>query len=318
MMCDEIGKLIPLYYYGELSPEQEEQVEEHTQECTHCAAAVEQQRLLAAALDRRVTEVPTYLLEDCRADLMAAVHGGAPRAARPASMKSPWTLFFEAMAHSFGNLNRMRQPIGAVALIAIGFSAAKLTTVRQSTGGPLTEAGVINNNDDAYHTVRSVQADPDQAGAVVITFDETRRRQTRGRMEDPTIQQLMVAAAHEDNAAVRVESVDLLKNQCRNTEVRDALINALAQDPNDGVRLKAMEGLRTMATDPDVRRVLTHVLRADGNTAVKIQAIDLLATHRDDAIVGLMQALVQREQNHSVRLKMEKALREMNASAGTF
>jgi hypothetical protein len=31
-----------------------------------------------------------------------------------------------------------------------------------------------------------------------------------------------------------------------------------------------------------------------------------------------MQALVQREQNDSVRLKLEKALREMNASVGTF
>jgi hypothetical protein len=317
MMCDDIAKLIPLYYYGELSPGEEEQVEEHTHECAACAAAVEQQRVLAAALDRRVTEVPTYLLDDCRADLMAAVHGGAPRSARPASMKGPWTLFLEAMAHSFGSLNRLRQPVGAVALIAIGFFGAKVTMLRQPSAGPVTEAGMFNN-DDAYHTVRSVQSDPSQAGAVVITFDETRRRQTRGRMEDPTIQQLLVAAAHEDNPAVRVESVDILKNQCRNSEVRDALINALAQDPNDGVRLKAMEGLRTMSTDPEVRRVLTHVLRADGNTAVKIQAIDLLAAHRDDAIVGLMQAMVQREKNDSVRRKMEKALKEWNASIGTF
>jgi hypothetical protein len=318
MMCDEIAKLIPLYYYGELSPEEEEQVEEHTHECAACTGAMEQQRLLAAALDRRVTEVPTYLLEDCRADLMAAVHGGAPRAARPVSMKGPWTLFLEALAHSFGNMNRMRQPIGAVALIAIGFFGAKLTTLRQQPGSgdsPVKVAGVI---DDAYHTVRSVQADPQHNGAVLITFDETRRKQMSGRMEDPTIQQLLVAAAHEDNPAVRVESVDILKNQCRNNEIRDALINALAQDPNDGVRLKAMEGLGTMSTDPEVRRVLAHVLRVDGNTAVKIQAIDLLSAHRDDAFVGLIQALVQREQNNSVRLKMEKALREANASAGIF
>jgi hypothetical protein len=315
MMCDDIAKLIPLYYYGELTPEEEENVEEHTHECAACTAVMEQQRLLAGALDRRATEVPTYLLEDCRADLMAAVHGGAPRAARPASMKGPWALFLDALAHSFGNFNRLRQPIGAVALIAIGFFGARLSTVGS---GPVGKADIFGGTDDAYHTVRSVQSDPQHAGAVVITYDETRRRQTTGRMEDPGIQQLLVAAAHEDNPAVRVESVDILKNQCRSGEVRDALINALAQDPNDGVRLKAMEGLRTISTDPEVRRVLAHVLRADGNTAVKIQAIDLLAAHRDDAIVGLMQALVQREQNDSVRLKLEKALREMNASVGTF
>ncbi|HJZ97920.1 MAG TPA: HEAT repeat domain-containing protein [Candidatus Solibacter sp.] len=313
MKCDDIAKLIPLYYYGELTPDEEEQVEEHTHECVDCGAAMEQQRVLAAALDRRAAEPPAYLIEDCRADLMAAVHGGAARAAvRPASAKGPWTLFLEALQHSFGNFNRLRQPIGAAALIAIGFFGASLTN------RPVPRPRVEPVPDDAYHTVRSVQSDPNQAGAVLITFDETRRRQTRGRVEDPIIQRLLVAAAHEDNPAVRFESVDLLKNQPRSGEVRDALINVLAQDPNDGVRLKAIEGLQPIAIDPDVRRVLVHVLRADSNTAVKIKAIDLLSTHRDDAVVGIMQALVQREQNDSVRLKLEKALREWNASLGTF
>jgi hypothetical protein len=316
MMCDDIAKLIPLYYYGELTPQEEEQVEEHTHECAACNGAVEQQRLLAAALDRRGTELPTYLLEDCRADLMAAVHGGAARAARPRPNQGPWSLFLEALAHSFGNFNRLRQPIGAVALIAIGFFGARLTTGVRGPAGPVVTEGL--GAEDPYHTVRSVQPDPEHQGAVVITFDETRRRQTRGRMEDPGIQQLLVAGAHEDNPAVRVESVDILKNQVRSSEVRDELINMLAQDPNDGVRLKAMEGLRHMSSDPQVRRVLLHVVRADANTAVKMQAIDILAANRDDAFVGLMQALVQRESNDSVRLKMEKALREANASAGIF
>jgi len=317
MMCDDIAKLIPLYYYGELTPDEEDQVEEHTHECTTCSSAMEQQRTLAAALDRRVHEVPSYLLEDCRADLMAAVHGGAARAARPRPSQGPWSLFLEALAHSFGNFNQLQKPIGAVALIAIGFFGARLTMGVRTPGGTVNESSVFGA-EDPYHTVRSVQPDPEHAGAVVITFDETRRRQTRGSMEDPNIQQLLVAAAHEDNAAVRVESVDILKNQVRSSEVRDALVNLLAQDPNDGVRLKAMEGLRGMANDPSVRRVLLHVVRADGNTAVKMQAIDILSANRDDAFVGLMQALVQREPNDSVRLKMEKALREANASAGIF
>jgi anti-sigma factor RsiW len=315
MMCDDIAKLIPLYYYGELTPQEEEQVEAHTHECTACAAAMEQQRLLAAALDRRVTDPPSYLLDDCRADLMAAVHGGVSRMNRSTVSKGPWTLFLEAMAHSFGSLNRLRQPIGAAALIAIGFFGARLTT--QQTQAPVNGDGPVTA-EEPYHTVRSVQSDPQHAGAVVITFDETRRRQKVGRMDDPDIQRLLVAAAHEDNPAVRVESVDILKNQARSDEVRAALCDMLAGDPNDGVRLKAMEGLRGSAADPQVRRALAQVLRENVNTAVKIQAIDLLSAHRDDSVVGLMQAMVQRERNDSVRLKLEKALREWNASIGTF
>ena len=44
----------------------------------------------------------------------------------------------------------------------------------------------------------------------------------------------------------------------------------------------------------------------------------MLMTHRDDTVVGVLQGLVQREDNNSVRLKVEKALKEMNASVGTF
>ena len=29
MSCDSVSKLIPLYYYGELSPEEEDRIEEH-------------------------------------------------------------------------------------------------------------------------------------------------------------------------------------------------------------------------------------------------------------------------------------------------
>jgi hypothetical protein len=51
---------------------------------------------------------------------------------------------------------------------------------------------------------------------------------------------------------------------------------------------------------------------------VRTLVIDLLVAHRDDNMVGMMQGLVQRENNNSVRLKLEKALRDMNASVGTF
>ena len=319
MNCDEIVKLIPLYYYGELSPDEEEQVEEHTHGCTPCAGVMEQQRTLGMALDRRAVEAPGHLLDDCRADLLAAIQGGAPSMER--GPKGPWTLFLEALGHTFGNLIRLRQPVGAMALIAIGFFAARLVNrFPQFVPGASTPganvASILSPTDEVYSTVRSVQ--PDSAGGVVISFDETHRRVMKGSMDDTNIQRLLLAAAHEDNPAVRVESVDLLKNQCRSGEVRDTMLNALMQDPNPAIRLKAMEGLKSLAADAEVRRVLGHVLRADDNSAVRMQAIDLLSAHRDDNLVGLMQALVQREPNDSVRRRMEKALKEMNASIGTF
>jgi HEAT repeats len=137
-------------------------------------------------------------------------------------------------------------------------------------------------------------------------------------MDDQTIQRLLLAAAHEQDSAVRVESVDVLKNQADSIVVRDALLNRVANDQNPGVRLKALEGLKQFAGDPQVRKTLAQALLTDDNAAVRMQVVDLLVAHRDDSMVGMLQSVMQREDNGYVRLKVEKALKEMNASLGTF
>jgi HEAT repeats/Putative zinc-finger len=317
MTCDSVSNLISLYYYGELMPEEEDRLETHLAGCAACARELEKQRKLAAALDQRTATVSPLLLDDCRADLMAAVAGGAPRIA--GQRKGPWALFLEAMASTFGGTGRWRQPLGATALVALGFMAAKITPANFA----LIRHGVSTASmvpDDVFSTVRSVQ--PDSSGRVQISFDETHRRAVEGRMDDPAIQRLLLAASHEENPAVRVESVDILKGALNNSaggnQVRDALLNALANDPIARVRLKALEGLKAISTDPEVRKTLAQVLQSDDNAAVRMQVVDLLVAQRDDSMVGVLQHLMQHEDNGAVRLKCEKALKEMNASIGTF
>src|SRR5206468_1032160 len=118
-------------------------------------------------------------------------------------------------------LVRLRQPVGAMALIAVGFLAARISGGGFSVG-PLNTA-------DVFSTVRSIQ--PDTTGGVQISFDETRRRVVSGRMEDQAIQKLLLAAVQEENPAVRVESMGLLMSRAGSAgEVRDALLNSLAND----------------------------------------------------------------------------------------
>jgi hypothetical protein len=313
MTCDSVAKLIPLYFYGELTPDEEDRFEQHLDTCAVCTREIDRHRALAAALDSRQAAVPPELIEGCRADLMAAIQGGAPRALPTApKSKGPWTLFLEAMGQTFTNLRRIRQPVGAMALIALGFFASRWT----ASTSPTAPVASVAPSDDVFATVRSVRTDP--AGRVQIAFDETRRRTMSGRPDDQNIQKLLLAAAHEENAAVRVESMDLLKDRTDSTEVRDALLNAVAHDPNDGVRLKALEGLKPLASDAQVRKTLSQVLVADTNPAVRMQVVDLLVAHRDDSIVGVLQGVVKREDNNYVRQKLEKALKDMNASIGTF
>ena len=312
MSCDSVSKLIPLYFYGEVTPEEEDQVDQHVHECAACAGELEQQRTMAAALDRRQAVIPPALLEECREDLMAAIAGGAPRQSKPA--KGPWTLFLEAVSDTVAGFGRMRQPVGAVLLVLVGFLAARFTGMG---GGSVP--GIATNNavmlaGNNIPVVRDVKAEGD--GTVRIQFD--RRQEVSGRLEDRNIQDLILAGSREEDPAVRVESVSLMKSHVDSPQVLDSLLNALTGDPNDGVRLKALEALKPMSGDPRVTKALSQVLLADTNPAVRMQAIDLMVTRRDDAVVGVLQNLMQREDNSGVRSKASKILKDWNASIGTF
>ena len=62
MTCDAVLKVIPLYFYGELTPADEERVEQHLHQCATCAGEMARQRALAVVIDRRQAEVPLGLL----------------------------------------------------------------------------------------------------------------------------------------------------------------------------------------------------------------------------------------------------------------
>lgn len=307
MKCDWIVESIPLYYYGELPPEEEERFEDHLHGCEACGGEMERFRRTAAALDRREVQPPADLLAECRHDLMRAIYREETPARRPAAPP-----LRDSLAAMFAALARFRQPLGAMALLALGFFAARLTTGPQHMAAPAMPA-----SDVVYSSIRSVQ--PDSSGSVQIAIDETRRRMVSGRLDDGNIRRLLLAAMREDdNPAVRVESVGILKDFPVTSDVRAALLGVALHDPNAGVRLKAVEGLKPFAADPDVRTVLARVLLNDENPGVRIQTIDMLVEHRDEGMVGILQNVVQKESNGYVRMKCERALKEMNASIGTF
>jgi len=309
MNCDDMQKSIPLYFYGELPPEDEERVEDHLDACEPCRGELERLRTLTAAFDRREMPLPDGMLENCREGLMDAIRAGTTPAAPPvADPRGP--SFGERLSALMTALWGLRQPIGAVALLAIGYFSAQF-----SRG--LTTQVVPDSGEPMVARVRSVQ--PDASGRVQISLEEVRNRVVSGRMDDGNIQRLLMAAARdESDPGVRVESVDILKDHAASAEVRAALLNSAAHDGNPGVRMKALEGLKSFAAEGEVRETLAQILLKDDNPGVRIQAIDMLTAHRDASVVGVLQNMVGKEDNTYVRWRCEKALKEMNASVGTF
>jgi hypothetical protein len=308
MKCEDAGKLIPLFTYGELSFDEEEHLELHLDDCSACRAEVKRFKAIQSALDDQESDVSSPLLVQCRRNLRASIAGmgDVPRRSGIAS----WFDRFIPHVH-FG---APAQSIGAVALIALGFFGAKMLPGDRSPLQSMSVAGPV------YERVRDVEPNA-ASGKVQIVVEQVSRRTLSGGMTDEPIRRLLLAAARQSNdPGVRVESLDLLKNDCSQMDVRDALLEALQHDSNPGVRLKALEALRSNASDEEVRKVLARVLLTDDNDGVRTQAIDLLTakSNKEPALIGILQQLMVKEDNSYVRSRCQRALHDMKASAETF
>jgi hypothetical protein len=310
-----------LLLYGELSFDEEERVDAHLDGCAQCRAALERQKSLHAALDGLAIEPPPSLLRECRADLAAALRQNPGLAGRSPAKPGWWerfTAFVGAGQNYSGSPilpgHPIMRPAAALALIVLGFLGARLL--------PGLGENIIAGANQAGLT-RVSDVEPQNDGSVRIVVAETRQKTVTGGLDDQRIRNLLLAAVRDpNNPGLRADSVDLLVRLAQSAEIKGALVDLVQHDQNDGVRLRAMEGLKPFVAEPQVREALTRALLGDDNPGVRTQAIDLLiqgpvgtsAPNLDRATIGMLQQLMSRERNASVRQRAEKVLELMNAS----
>jgi len=304
MNCKNIRDQFALLLYGELSFDEEERIDSHLDGCAECREALARQKVLHEAVDAAAVTPSPALLNRCREDLAELL----PRE-KPAS---GWANWWSQIA---GNWKiQVLRPVGAVALLAIGFFAAKVTP-------GLSGVASMGLGDFGGAQVRNVAAQPD--GTLRIVFDEKRERTISGTRDDQRIRQLLMAAAKEaTDPGLRAQTVTILVGDANESDVREALAFAMANDENTNVRLKAMEGLQRYANDPMVQNALAHVLLNDPNSGMRTRVIDALTGHDgqelDRQMVGALQELMSREDDSDVRERARQMLHSIKASAETY
>ncbi|MCL4794909.1 MAG: HEAT repeat domain-containing protein [Bryobacteraceae bacterium] len=304
MTCEEARESLMLLSYGELTFDQEETLELHLAECPSCAAERLRMERLEEMLALGEAEPPPGLLARCRRDLAVKIEDEN----RPMRRFSPRRLWRDWFVYT----PLWLRPVGAMLMLAIGFVGAQFVPA-----GSLAGLGGGAAAEPVMSRVRFVS--PDESGRVRVVMEETRQREFTGYMNDHRIRQALLAAASDPaDPGLRVESMELLKNQGQQDDVKQALLNALRADVNSGVRLKALEGLKPYSREPEVRTVLAQVLLNDDNPGVRTQAIDLLIQSNEPEVAGILQQLLEREDNSYVRTRSQRALAEMKASVGTF
>jgi hypothetical protein len=305
MNCDKTLELLPLFLYGELTFDEEEALEQHLVECAACRRAREHEETLHAALVAGEADVPAGLLARCRRDLGASIQLEQASRAKPA--------WYQRAADFLVNPPLWLRPIGALAMLAIGFGIARY----QSGGEPIAFTSAPAPEPGQIARVRLVNHEPD--GDVRVVYDEMNRREISGRLNDAPIRRALLAATSDStDPGLQVDSMEALRGHASDETVREAFIAALRTDLNAGVRLKALESLKPFAHDPETRQALCDVVLTDKNATLRIAAIDLLVQNHEPEVAGVLQQVLRHESDSYVRSRSQKALSDMKASVGTF
>ena len=308
--CKAAREQLALMLYGELSFDEEERVEAHLDTCAECRAALARQKELHEALDAAAVTPSPELLARSRAELTESLD----RAALEGKTSHRW--WSEAVAGLHLRwAHPLLQPLGAVALLTMGFFGARLTS--------WPEQASLANLGNAH--VRNVAAEGD--GRVRIVVDEPRERTVEGRLDDEKIRALLTAAARNaTDASVRERTIAILVNGAPETEdsdeIRDALVFALVNDEDGQVRAKAMEGLKPYAGELEVQQALAQSMLHEADANLRVRAIQMLTDQQardlNRQVVGSLQELMIREGDRRVRERVQHALQAVNASSETY
>jgi hypothetical protein len=305
MTCESVKDLLWLADCGELSLDEEELLEQHLEGCRACAAERQRVRRLDALLESQRMEVPAQLLARCRRDLAAKVRAES----MPSGLERVSAWWRAAWSSAWW------KPAAAMSLLALGFLGGRALRPPEA---PLT---VASRPETARQQLTEPAASPEAAAAEATedtSYVQSRPRAARDVVSDQRLRGVLLAAVSSQDPALRLDSIELLRQHCDDETVRRALLDALRNDRSSGVRLKALEALRPYARDPETRSTLARVLLTDNNATVRTQAIDLLTQSRGADVAAALQELLRHEENGYIRERSLNALHAMKASAETF
>src|SRR5579875_1257906 len=121
MTCEDVRKSLALMLYGELSFDEEESVHAHLETCAGCKAELDRERAMQRLLDEREIDVSPFLLRQCRQTLEARIAEERAHHGFLARMRDDLRQLF-----AVSWMPRFTRPLGAVALIALGFFGARV------------------------------------------------------------------------------------------------------------------------------------------------------------------------------------------------
>lgn len=309
MDCKNLDEKLDLYLYDELTSSERQAVEEHAAGCEPCRARMEASRRIHALLgSREAGDISPELVVRSRLKLEEALD----------AEQLGWR---RLLADWFPLLPGARAPRAAAAVVILAFGFGLGWVLRPRAAKPPsieslpTVPSVVGSGLGQISSISQVLPDP-KTDQVRITLNAEHHVTLDGSLDNPRIRQILIDAVKSyDNAGIRLNTVNALKQKPDNPSVQDALLYALERDPNPGVRLQALKCARDMNWSGRVQDALTQAAAQDKNPGVRVAAIDALVSHalsqKDQSLIPVLQGFAGKGANNYVRIKALAAVHEL-------
>lgn len=300
--CEEIESLAVLYACDELDAGAHVQLDAHLAQCPDCAAVVLREGRLQqaiASLDQPADSLDRsgLLLAQCRSELAESLDDRKTRAE-----SSTWPSIFSPMAwwgalrHTLIYHPAMSMTVLVVAGFLAGVAGQRLRVAPVQTASTPQGATIASATPNTSNSPRLTEEQLRSAGSAHVAWVTPSGSQTPtvqvqlnsqtpmnivGAPDDADVQRaltFLLENGQRFDPDVRLDSLEVLRMNAADPDVRRTLCAAARLDPNPGVRRKALQALRGFEQDPAVRDALLDALESDASSGVRIDAIHLLLT----------------------------------------
>ena len=338
LQCADFRDRAILYAAAELGVEDRAAVEAHAEQCANCASVLAREIDLRKALAARVQPADTldgseFLLARCRSELFETLDDAAARPQPAWRSVLPWQ-WIAAFRRAFV----FHPGWSAAALILAGAIAG--TAAREwyrqivvpvpgnpvftvSAPAPITEQELATIDRDG---IRLEPQSDSPAPRVQLQLRSPQPRVIQGTPDDAEIRRVLayvLGHGGQFDDSVRLGSIDALRTEADDPQVRAAMSEALRHDPNPAVRLRAIEALRGFDSAPDVQSAILGALSDDDNSGVRIQALNTLLERMrnrefsriplDNRAVNILRDRMHNDSNSYIRSRSADALGELTS-----
>jgi len=301
--CKEVESLAFLYACDELDAGERASMDAHVAACPACAAVLARDVCLQQAVAS--VEPPAdsldrsgLLLAQCRSELAEALDDRQAAAGRSAwpTFLSPYA-WWDALRHTLiyhpalsmsmllvagflAGVAGQRLPVGPPPIIGSQPRIAAppvATAASQAPAQPRVTEEQLRNAESAH--VAWVNPSGSSSPRVQVELNSPDPMDITGSPDDADIQRaltFLLENGQRFDPDVRMDSLDVLRMNASDPDVRRTLCATARLDRNPGVRRKALDALQGFERDPMVRDALLDAIESDADPGVRVEGIHLI------------------------------------------